>query len=53
MSAKWAKIRIKKSFFAIFSGLVLSFSFKLRRMIAWNNVLLVAVKFMKKLGGPN
>ena len=49
-SPKWAKIRPKISFFAIFSSLVCQFSFKLRRMIAWDNVqLLVEVKLAKKI----
>ena len=44
---KRAKIRPKIRFFAIFSSLFYQFSFKLHRMIAWNNVdlnLLVDLK---------
>ena len=36
--AKWAKIGPEIKFFAIFSSLVHQFSFKLYRMIDWNNV---------------
>ena len=48
--SKLAKTRLKISFFVIFSSLVHQFSFKLHRMIAWNNVqLLVEVKLSKNI----
>ena len=46
--AKWTEIGSKISFLAIFSSLVDQFSLKLYRMIAWNNILPVEVKHMKK-----
>ena len=36
--AKWAKIGPEPRFFVIFSSLVHYFSYKLHKMIAWNNV---------------
>ena len=53
--AKGTKIRPEIRFFAISSSLVHQFSFKLHRMIAWNNLqLLVEVKSAstKKIEGP-
>ena len=51
--AELAKIGPKIRFFAIFSSLDLEFSFKLHRMIPWNNLELLAnVKRPKKILGP-
>ena len=45
---KQAKIDPKISFFAIFLSFVHSFSFQYRRIIGWNNILLlVEVKLTK------
>ena len=43
-----------QGFFTIFSSLVHQYSFKLHRMIAWNNILLIVVaKLTKKIGSSN
>ena len=50
----WTKIGSKIRFFAIFSSLVGQFSFKLHKMIAWNNFQLLVAKSMKEIFlGPN
>ena len=45
-------VRTKICFFAIFLSLAYQFSWKLHRMIAWNNVQLLTYKNHKKYGEP-
>ena len=50
----WTTIGPEIRFSTIFSSLVNYFSFKLHRVIAWNNNWQLAeVKSIKKIGGPN